>query len=79
MTERKPPGISWETWADRQIREAAGSTAVETGAAGPRRSARHQCPAGAGRTRRNRGRYSSTAPLIQGPGGTPGGPSQLMS
>ncbi|MET7935371.1 DUF1992 domain-containing protein [Streptomyces sp. NPDC005322] len=22
MTERKPPGISFETWADRQIREA---------------------------------------------------------
>ena len=21
MTERKPPGISWETWIDRQIRE----------------------------------------------------------
>ncbi|MEU7158163.1 DUF1992 domain-containing protein [Streptomyces chrestomyceticus] len=23
MTERKPPGVSFETWADRQIREAA--------------------------------------------------------
>lgn len=23
MTERKPPGISFESWADRQIREAA--------------------------------------------------------
>jgi DnaJ-like protein len=23
MTERKPPGISFETWVDRQIREAA--------------------------------------------------------
>ncbi|MFH0245508.1 DUF1992 domain-containing protein [Streptomyces sp. HK10] len=23
MTERKPPGIDFETWADRQIREAA--------------------------------------------------------
>lgn len=22
MTERKPPGVSWETWNDRQIREA---------------------------------------------------------
>ncbi|MFI8852216.1 DUF1992 domain-containing protein [Streptomyces sp. 891-h] len=22
MTERKPPGVSFETWADRQIREA---------------------------------------------------------
>lgn len=22
MTERKPPGVSWETWADKQIREA---------------------------------------------------------
>ena len=22
MTERKPPGVSWETWIDRQIREA---------------------------------------------------------
>lgn len=21
MTERKPPGVSWETWIDRQIRE----------------------------------------------------------
>ncbi len=21
MTERKPPGLSWETWIDRQIRE----------------------------------------------------------
>ena len=21
MTERKPPGVSWETWVDRQIRE----------------------------------------------------------
>lgn len=24
MTERKPPGVSWETWADKQIREAEG-------------------------------------------------------
>ncbi|PJE95333.1 DUF1992 domain-containing protein [Streptomyces carminius] len=23
MTERKPPGVDFETWADRQIREAA--------------------------------------------------------
>ncbi|WP_377272812.1 DUF1992 domain-containing protein [Peterkaempfera sp. SMS 1(5)a] len=23
MTERKPPGVSFETWVDRQIREAA--------------------------------------------------------
>lgn len=23
MTERKPPGVGFETWADRQIREAA--------------------------------------------------------
>lgn len=23
MTERKPPGTRWETWIDRQIREAA--------------------------------------------------------
>ena len=22
MTERKPPGVSWESWIDRQIREA---------------------------------------------------------
>lgn len=22
MTERKPPGVSWETWIDRQVREA---------------------------------------------------------
>lgn len=22
MTERKPPGVSWETWIDRRIREA---------------------------------------------------------
>ncbi|MHC4930938.1 MAG: DnaJ family domain-containing protein [Planctomycetota bacterium] len=22
MTRRKPPGVSWETWIDRQIREA---------------------------------------------------------
>jgi hypothetical protein len=22
MTERKPPGVSWETWIDKQIREA---------------------------------------------------------
>jgi hypothetical protein len=22
VTERKPPGVSWETWIDRQIREA---------------------------------------------------------
>lgn len=22
MTERKPPGVRWETWIDRQIREA---------------------------------------------------------
>ena len=22
MTERKPPGMTWETWIDRQIREA---------------------------------------------------------
>jgi DnaJ-like protein len=22
MTERKPPGLSWESWIDRQIREA---------------------------------------------------------
>jgi hypothetical protein len=22
MTERKPPGVTWETWIDRQIREA---------------------------------------------------------
>ncbi|MGH9004035.1 MAG: DUF1992 domain-containing protein, partial [Acidimicrobiia bacterium] len=21
MTERKPPGVSWETWIDRQIRQ----------------------------------------------------------
>ena len=21
MTERKPPGVSWETWIDRQVRE----------------------------------------------------------
>jgi len=21
MAERKPPGVSWETWVDRQIRE----------------------------------------------------------
>jgi hypothetical protein len=23
MTDRKPPGLSWESWIDRQIREAA--------------------------------------------------------
>ncbi len=23
MTERKPPGVSFETWIDKQIREAA--------------------------------------------------------
>lgn len=23
MTERKPPGTSWESWVDRQVREAA--------------------------------------------------------
>ncbi len=23
MTRRKPPGVSWESWTDRQIREAA--------------------------------------------------------
>lgn len=23
VTERKPPGLSWETWVDRQVREAA--------------------------------------------------------
>ena len=22
MTERKPPGVSWETWIDRQVRES---------------------------------------------------------
>ena len=22
MTDRKPPGVSWETWIDRQVREA---------------------------------------------------------
>ena len=22
MTERKPPGVSWESWIERQIREA---------------------------------------------------------
>ena len=22
MTERKPPGVSWESWVDRQVREA---------------------------------------------------------
>ncbi|CAA9239592.1 MAG: hypothetical protein AVDCRST_MAG20-1662 [uncultured Acidimicrobiales bacterium] len=22
VTERKPPGVSWETWIDRQVREA---------------------------------------------------------
>ena len=22
MTQRKPPGVSWETWIDRQVREA---------------------------------------------------------
>lgn len=37
MTERKPPGISWETWADRQIREAAERGAFDglTGAGKP--------------------------------------------
>lgn len=24
MTERKPPGVGWESWIDRQIREATG-------------------------------------------------------
>ncbi|MDT0454239.1 HAMP domain-containing sensor histidine kinase [Streptomyces sp. DSM 41527] len=43
---------------------------------GPHR--RHR-PAGPVRTRRNRGRYSSTSPLSRASGGTPGGPSQLMS
>ncbi|MFF3742633.1 DnaJ family domain-containing protein [Streptomyces kronopolitis] len=37
MTERKPPGISWESWADRQIREAAERGAFDglTGAGKP--------------------------------------------
>ncbi|MGX1849237.1 DUF1992 domain-containing protein [Streptomyces sp. NBC_01456] len=37
MTERKPPGISFETWADRQIREAAERGAFDglTGAGKP--------------------------------------------
>jgi hypothetical protein len=29
MTERKPPGVSFETWADRQIREAEERGAFE--------------------------------------------------
>ncbi|GLW18186.1 MULTISPECIES: DnaJ family domain-containing protein [Streptomyces] len=37
MTERKPPGIGWESWADRQIREAAERGAFDglTGAGKP--------------------------------------------
>ena len=29
MTERKPPGVSFETWADKQIREAEERGAFE--------------------------------------------------
>lgn len=37
MTERKPPGVSFETWVDRQIREAAERGAFDglTGAGKP--------------------------------------------
>lgn len=41
MSERKPPGVSWETWSDRQIREAQESGAFDglTGKGKPLRSA----------------------------------------
>ncbi len=41
MTERKPPGISFESWADRQIREAEERGAFENlpGAGKPLRDA----------------------------------------
>ena len=29
MTERKPPGVSWETWIDRQIRQGMESGAFD--------------------------------------------------
>src|SRR5262249_41230493 len=29
MTERKPPGVSWESWIDQQIREARDAGAFE--------------------------------------------------
>ncbi len=41
MSERKPPGVSWETWSDRQIREAQESGAFDglTGKGKPLRPA----------------------------------------
>jgi hypothetical protein len=31
MTERKPPGTSWETWIDAQIRVAQGTGRLRRG------------------------------------------------
>ena len=43
MTERKPPGVSWETWIDRQIREGMERGDFD-GLAGPRQADRGRRP-----------------------------------